>query len=262
MKMNSLKRLLPALLIALLVFVIAGCGDDDNDAANKPKTAISVSAAASLTDAFEEIGEDFPDARVNFQFAGSDALAAQIENGVRPEVFAAANTKLPDQLAAKGLVEKPVAFATNTLVIAVPKGSDKIKSIDDLAGSGVTIATGSKSVPVGSYTRKVLAELPPATEKAILANIKSQEPDVKGVVGKVATGSVDAGFVYITDVDAADDDLSAVMLPDEIKPTVVYSAAVVKGSQNIAIGRKFIQYLLTPESQKELADEGFGPPPQ
>lgn len=259
MNPKSLVRCWSAILIAVLAFAVAGCGG--NDESSKPEATISVSAAASLTDAFEKIGDEFPDAEVKFQFAGSDALAAQIENGVKPEVFAAANTKLPDQLFAKGLSDKPVPFATNQLVIAVAKDNTTIKSIADLAGNGVTIAAGSKSVPVGSYTRKVLAELPPATEKKILTNIKSQEPDVKGVVGKVATGSVDAGFVYITDVNAASDDLKAIKLPAQLSPTVIYSAVTVKGSAQAELGAKFIQYLLTSDSQKELADEGFGPPP-
>src|SRR6185295_1744060 len=97
-------------------------------------------------------------------FAGSDELAAQIRQGVKPDVFASANTKLPDQLYAEGLVEKPVVFAANRLVLAVPPGG-KVTSLDDLAKPGTTIAMGSESVPVGAYTRKVLDGLPAAERK-------------------------------------------------------------------------------------------------
>lgn len=248
------------LLVAALFLV--GCGDDDDSAEKSAKQQITVSAAASLADAFTEIGDEFDAATVRFQFAGSDALAAQIKNGVRPEVFAAANTKLPDELFKEGLVGKPVPFATNSLVIAVAKDSNKINSIDDLAANSVTIAVGAKSVPVGSYTRKTLAKLPTAEEQAILANIKSSEPDVKGVVGKVVNGAVDAGFVYITDVEATDGKLRAIHLPANLQPDVVYAAALVKGAKQPQLGQQFLDFLLSPEAQEKLTDEGFGAAPK
>ena len=140
-------------------------------------------------------------------FAGSDELAAQIRQGVKPDVFASANTKLPDELYEEGLVEKPVVFAANQLVLAVPADST-VRGLDDLAKPGTTIAMGSESVPVGAYTRKVLDGLPAGERYAILANVRSNEPDVAGVVGKVAQGAVDAGFVYITDVEATEGKLT------------------------------------------------------
>lgn len=257
---RALGLICAALLLAMLA--LAGCGDDDDSAEKNTKQQITVSAAASLADAFEDIGDEFDAASVKFQFAGSDALAAQIKNGVRPEVFAAANTKLPDQLFKEGLVEKPVPFATNSLVIAVPKDQTNIDSIDDLAAKDVAVAAGAESVPVGSYTRKTLAKLPAADEKAILANIKSSEPDVKGVVGKVVNGAVDAGFVYITDVEATDGKLRAITLPPSLQPDVVYAAALVKGAKQPELGQQFLDFLLSPEAQEELTDEGFGAAPK
>ena len=252
-----MKRGVVALLV-VVALALVGCGEDKT---NQP-AEISVSAAASLTTAFENVVKDFDDASVRFQFAGSDALAAQIEQGAQPDVFAAANTKLPQQLYEKGLVEMPVNFTTNKLVIAVPAGSGEIDSIDDLAGSGVKIAAGAESVPVGAYTRKVLGALPAEQRQAILANFRSEEPDVKGVVGKVATGSVDAGFVYQSDVDAADGKLVAVELPSELEPEVVYAAAVVKGSDQPAAGQAFVDFLLSPLGQKQLQAAGFGAAPK
>jgi molybdate transport system substrate-binding protein len=134
------------------------------------------------------------DAIVKLSFAGSDELAAQIRQGARVDVYAAANTKLPDQLHAAGLIGAPVEFATNELVLAVPKGS-RIGSVADLARSGTKVVIGSASVPIGSYTRQTLAKLPSAERRAILANVRSNEPDVKGIVGKLTQGAADAGFV-------------------------------------------------------------------
>ena len=124
----------------------AGCGGSG-------KPDLKVSAAASLKKAFTQYGSRFSDAKAHFSFAGSDALAAQIEQGVRPDVFAAANTKLPDQLYKEGRVEKPKVFASNRLVLAIPAKGTKVSSIDDLASPGVKLAIGSASVPIGSYTR-------------------------------------------------------------------------------------------------------------
>ena len=123
------------------------------------KPQLTVSAAASLKTAITDYGTRFDAATVRASFAGSDELAAQIRQGVKPDVFASANTKLPDQLYEEGLVEKPVVFAANELVLAVP-ADGTVTSLDDLAKPGTTIAMGSESVPVGSYTRKVLDGLP------------------------------------------------------------------------------------------------------
>src|SRR4051812_39814814 len=162
-------------LIVAVVIALSGCGGDDPH--------LTVSAASSLKQAFTAYR---PAER--YSFAGSDQLAAQIRAGARPDVFAAANTKLPNDLYAAGLVEKPKVFATNRLVMAVPPGS-KIDALADLARPGVKIATGSPDVPVGAYTRQVLGRLDPKLGDAILKNVRSNEPDVAGVVGKVSQGA-------------------------------------------------------------------------
>jgi molybdate transport system substrate-binding protein len=248
---------IPALAL-VLSFAVAGCG---NSQPTGEKPVLKVSAAASLQDAFERYAKQFGAADAQLQFAGSDALAAQIRHGARPAVFAAANTKLPGQLHDEGLVETPVVFATNELVIAVPSGSTSVKSLADLDRRGVKIAAGSASVPVGSYTRQVLGKLPPAERDAVLANIRSSEPDVKGVVGKVSTGAVDAGFVYSSDVRASGGRLRAIALPKNLEPVVAYGIAVVKGSDDPSAAAKFVDRLLSASGQKILRDAGFGPPP-
>src|SRR5689334_24079694 len=123
------------MLLALLT--LAGCGGEGG--------GLVVSAASSLKGAFTEYGG------AKFSFAGSDELAAQIQQGVKPDVFASANTKLPDALYAKKLVDKPIVFAANRLVLAVPKDS-KVGSLADLERPGMKLAIGSASVPIGAYT--------------------------------------------------------------------------------------------------------------
>jgi molybdate transport system substrate-binding protein len=251
-----------AALALAVAAVVAGCGGDDQQTSGQPsKQPLVVSAAASLKDAFTSYGDSFSGADVRLSFAGSDELAAQIRQGVKPDVFAAANTKLPDELFADGLVEKPTVFAGNELVIAVPASKSRIDSLDDLAASGIKLAIGAEGVPVGDYTRKVLDGLPAAQRKAILGNVRSNEPDVKGVVGKLTQGAVDAGFVYRSDVRAADDELEAIALPAELKPKVAYGVAVVKGAKHPEQARAFVQGLLNGAGAEALEAAGFLPPP-
>ena len=244
-------------LVTLVVIVsaLAGCGGDDSDSSSS--SPLVVSAAASLTDALTSCSKQFDDAKVRLSFAGSDELAAQIRQGVKPDVYAAANTKLPDQLASEGLLEKPVKFATNELVIAVPDDSD-ISSLDDLAKPGVKLVIGSETVPVGTYTRTVLAKLPAAQEKQVMGNVKSNEPDVKGVIGKLTQGAADAGFVYRTDLV---DGLKAITLPADLQPVVEYGAGVVKGAKNPDAAQQYLDGLTDGACADALQKAGFGAAP-
>ena len=246
------------LTAVLLAMAIGACGSAD-DGADDGGGDLTVSAASSLADAFPAYAESL-DGAVRFQFAGSNELAAQIRQGAKPDVLAAANMSLPEQLHADGLVGRPVRFATNQLVIAVPRDS-RIRSLADLSSAGTTIAIGAADVPVGAYTRDVLARLGPARADAILANVRSEEPDVKGIVGKLAQGAVDAGFIYVTDVQAAEARLRAITLPVRLRPQIVYEAAVVTGAPHPERARAFIAGLLSAEVQTALKEAGFGMPP-
>lgn len=255
MRSRSSRATLAAVLaaLALIAGALAGCGGSS-------ETDLKVSAAASLKSAFTEYGKTLEDIDVHYSFAGSDALAAQIEQGVRPDVFASANTKLPTALYANHLVGKPVVFAGNKLVLAVPAGSDA-HSLADLQKPGTTIAVGSATVPVGTYTETVLGRLPPAEKAQIAKNIRDREPDVSGIVGKLSEGAVDAGFLYATDVEAAAGKLEAIDLPAALQPDVAYGAAVVNGTAQAAQARAFIAGLLRGTGQSELQKAGFLPPP-
>ena len=243
------------LVVVLATVALAGCGGGDSD------QPLVVSAAASLKQAFTAYGHDFSAGQARFSFAGSDELAAQIEQGVKPDVYAAANTKLPDELYQKGLVEKPTVFAGNRLVLAVPGNGAKVSSLQDLEAKGVKLAIGAEDVPVGAYTRTVLDKLPAAERQAILANVRTEEPDVSGIVGKLTTGAVDAGFLYISDVRGAEGALKAIELPDELQPQVAYGVAVVKGAKHPDQARKFIDGLLAGAGADALKNAGFEPPP-
>ena len=247
------------LLVGILASGLVACGSSD-DAASAGARPVIVAAAASLKTALSAYALDSGGGRARLSFAGSDELAAQIRQGVKPDVFAAANTRLPAQLFREGLVEQPVRFATNELVLAVPAAGARVTGLGDLAGDGITVALGADGVPVGEYTRSVLDRLPPAQRAAINANVRSKEPDVAGIVGKLTQGAVDAGFVYRTDVRGAGGKLKAITLPAGLEPTVEYGVALVKGAENPAGARRFVAGLLDGAGARALREAGFGPP--
>lgn len=245
------RRLTCTLALALLT-LLAGCGNGD-------KPQLTVSAASSLTDAFQSYGKSFQPANARFSFAGSDDLAAQIRQGAHPDVYAAAETQLPQQLFKEGLVERPVDFATNTLVVAVPADS-KIHSLGGLAKSGTAVVIGSQSVPAGSYAREVLGRLG-SQGRSILANVRSEESDVKGVIGKLTEGGADAGFVYVTDVKAAGGSLRAVQIPPRLQPDVTYAVAVLKDAPQPDQAVQFVRGLLHGDGAADLRRADFGAAP-
>lgn len=249
---------------ALVSGLLIGCGGSDNGG------ELLVLGAASLSMALTEYAESFAaetGATVRTSFAGSDQLATQIRQGAPADVFASADAELPAALHNEGLVGKPRVFATAKLVIAVPAES-AIAGLSDLAESGVKLVLGDESVPVGAYTRAVLAELPVAEREGILANVRSAEPDVKSVVAKLAQGVADAGIVYNTDV-ASDSDLAAagtklraIPLPDRLQPGIAFAvASVTDGDRPAPAAEEFIDGLVAGEGAEALRRAGFLPPP-
>jgi molybdate transport system substrate-binding protein len=244
--------------------LVAGCGSggesaegEDGNRGERPR--LVVSAASSLTEALQGCSRGFP-ADVRLSFAGSDELAAQIRQGAAPDVFLAANTKLPEQLAGERLVQDPVTFATNELVVAVPADSG-VRAIEDLGKDGTTVVIGSESVPVGAYTRTVLGRLPGPVEDAVLGNVRSEEPDVKGVVGKLTQGAADAGFTYASDVTATDGALRAVELPEALRPQIAYGGAVVTRAKQPELAQRFLDDVRRGDCAAALRARGFGAAP-
>lgn len=221
-----------------------------------PDPGLRVSAAASLQKAFTQYGHNFDGGHVDFSFAGSDELAAQIEQGALPDLFASANLKLPEQLYAKGLVERPTEFAANRLVLAVPRDSH-IASLAQIERPGTSLAVGTPTVPVGAYTTAVLSRLPLSERESITANVRDRESDVTGIVGKLTEGAAQAGFVYATDVAAAGGTLRAVQLPVSLQPRVGYAIAVVRGTPHEKQARAFVQGLLRGPGGTDLRADGF-----
>jgi molybdate transport system substrate-binding protein len=250
------------LALAGVLALLAGCGDGSavSGGGDGAKPRLVVSAAASLKEALSACAEDFPDATLRLQFAGSDELAAQIRQGVRVDAFAAANTALPEALAKEGKLEQPVVFATNRLVLAVPADGARVDSLAALERPGVKLVIGAEGVPVGDYTRAVLARLGAQRAAAVLANVRSEEPDVKGIVGKLTHGAADAGFVYASDVKAASGELRAIELPAKLKPTATYAAGVVAKARQPDAAEAFVDDLLAGGCHDALLAAGFGEP--
>jgi molybdate transport system substrate-binding protein len=216
---------------------------------------ITVLAAASLTNIFPMI-----DQGPRYSFGGSDTLAAQIRQGAPADVFAAANTTLPNQLYTQGLVDKPVLFTRNRLVLVVPSANPAgIGSVYDLAKPATKLVVAAPTVPVGSYTRTVLKQM---GLSAVLANVVSQETDVRSVLGKVALGEADAGFVYATDAQSVAGQVKVLKIPAWAQPKVVYALAIVSASPNKAAARQFVAEVLSKAGQAKLVAAGFLPLPR
>jgi molybdate transport system substrate-binding protein len=240
-------------VIAAVLVVVWQTRDDSPGGAARER--LTVFAAASLTDVLPEI-----DARPRYSFGGSNALATQIRNGAPADVFASANPSLPAQLHERGLVEKPVPFASNSLVAIVPRANPaNVRSIEDLARPGVSVVMAAPGVPVGGYTLRVLESL--GLSSRILPNVVSRETDVRAVLSKVALGQADAGFVYSTDAKQVPGKVEVVEVPRSAQPGATYAIAVVAGSPRRAAARAFVRELLTEEAQAKLAEFGFRPCP-
>ena len=212
--------------------------------------ALTIFAAASLTNVFPAI-----DTHPTYSFAGSNALAAQIRQGAPADVFASANTSIPQKLYDEGLVEKPVVFTRNELILIVPKSNPaKIRSVFDLRKSGVKLVVAAPGVPVGDYTRIVLHNL--QLDDA-LKNVVSNETDVREVLAKVALGEADAGFVYTTDARTVRGKVATIGIRWSAQPIVDYAVAVVKSSKHLTAARYYVKKLLRPWAQGKLRAAGF-----
>jgi molybdate transport system substrate-binding protein len=236
----------------------------------EPKT-LTVFAAASLTDSFEEIGRNFeaanPDVSINFNFAGSQTLRTQIEQGAQADIFASANSKEMDTLVAGNFIPADTAkiFLANQLVVIMPAGNPAgLTVLADLAKPGLKVVLAAKEVPVGNYSLQVLDKLDAALgtgfkDKA-LANVVSYENDVKQVMTKVQLGEADAGIVYSSDSVAAPD-LKKIDIPVENNVVAKYPLAALTQSQSPELAQAFIAYVLSADGQAVLQKWGFLPVP-
>jgi molybdate transport system substrate-binding protein len=254
-----------AALTALAMVGLVGCGGDGEDAGGGTTTSgvtgtVTVFAAASLTGSFTQIGKDFetanPGAKVRFNFAGSSALAAQINQGAPADVFASAAPANMKTVTDAGNADgTPAVFAKNQLVIAVPKGNPKgIKGLSDLTAAGVKVALCAEQVPCGAAAKKALdtagVKLTPVT----------LEQDVKAALSKVRLGEVDAALVYRTDAKAATSDVDGVGFPESAGAINDYPIVVLKSAPNKAAAQAFVAFVRSDKGKAVLTAAGFQAP--
>jgi molybdate transport system substrate-binding protein len=264
-----MKKLLVLFLSVFMLFSVVACSADSTSDASGEEVTLSVYAAASLTEAFTDIAaayeEENPDVTVELNFAGSQALTTQIEEGGYADVFASANTKYMDQLTEEGYIESSELFAGNKLVIVVNNDSvDKVQTIEDLAADDVSLAIAESSVPVGKYSQTFLDNLTEAGtygdtfNEEVMANVVSSDLTVKDVLSKVELGEVDAGIVYTSDYVSADQDaVTTVEIEDDINVAAEYPIGTLAESENTETAQSFVDYVLSESGQSILSDYGF-----
>ena len=234
----------------------------------EPQT-LTVFAASSLTDAFTEIGAAFeaanPGVTVTLNFAGSGALRTQIEEGAPADVFASASGKEMDTLVTGSFVTKdvPQIFLTNKLVVILPANNPAaLEKLEDLAKPGIKLVLAAETVPVGNYARQALDKMNGSFgtdfKDKVLANVVSNEDNVKQVVAKVQLGEADAGIVYISDSIAAPE-LKSIEIPADLNVIAKYPVAPLAKSENADLAAKFTEYVLSAEGQAVLQKWGFSP---
>jgi molybdate transport system substrate-binding protein len=278
-----------ALQVIILILALVGCNMERGDmqpmtntnqvVSSKAQSApsspqpiyhtLTVFAAASLTGAFEEIGKNYetanPGVTVRFNFAGSQILRTQLEQGASADVFACADHKNMDLLVKDNLVivNSYQDFVTNKLVIILPAGNPaNVITLADIARPHLKLILADTSVPAGNYARQILTKISENplysldfSNKA-LANVVSNETDVKQVVTKVELGEGDAGIVYVSDAIAASD-LVTIAIPDKYNVTAYYPIAVLANAPEPKLGEAFVAYIKSPLGQSVMIKWGF-----
>ncbi|GEP38046.1 molybdate-binding protein [Nocardioides psychrotolerans] len=250
-----------SLALLALLLPLTACGSDEGEDSGRQSdgdTTITVLAAASLTDTFTALAEDFEaeheGVTVKLAFDSSATLAEQALGGAPADVLATADTATMDD-ASEALAADPQLFATNTMVLALPADNPAgITSYDDLGSGDVTYVVCVDTAPCG----KVAAALIEST--GLEAEPSSLEVDVKAVLSKVITDEADAGFVYATDAVAAGDAVSTVEIPGAAEQVTSYPIAPLVQSQEADLAQEFVDLVLSEAGQQTLTDAGFGPP--
>jgi molybdate transport system substrate-binding protein len=223
---------------------------------------VRVYAASSLTDAFREMATTFErlhtGATVQMDFAGSQVLTTQVEQGAAADVFASADVAHAQALKRRGLLRGYTRFARNTIVLVVPARGGKVESLADVARAGLRVVVARQSVPVGRYTAELLAKVEGGFADRVRANVVSEETNVRAVLAKVALGEADAGFVYATDAATATGQVRTIPIPGHDAVMVEYSIGVLSAAQDPAAARAFVDLVLGEEGQRILRRYGFG----
>jgi molybdate transport system substrate-binding protein len=252
------------------VLLVAACGGDDDGAgaaatgggpAGEPalEGGITVFAAASLTDAFDEVAAAFeetnPAVGVELNYGPSSGLREQILAGAPADVFAPADTSNMDQVVEGGAAGSPEDFVTNLLQIAVPAGNPGgVDGLDDFADADLLIGLCAETVPCGDLGRAALAEA------GVTPEVDTNEADVRALLTKIESGDLDAGIVYVTDVLAAGGAVEGVDIPARDNVTATYPIATLTDAGNPEVARAFVEFVLSGDGRAILASHGFGRP--
>ncbi|NJM05057.1 molybdate ABC transporter substrate-binding protein [Candidatus Gracilibacteria bacterium] len=261
-----MRRTQVGLLAAILVVALNAC----TVGPAAPGASLTIFAAASLSDAFEEIAVAFAAANdgvtINYNFGGSQQLAAQLNEGAPADVFASANSSQMRVVLEGGRVISGTehAFAYNRLVVVVPHDNPaKISTLHDLARPGVRLLLADRAVPVGQYSLDFLAKASvrpsfgTTYSASVLRNVVSYEDNVRAVLTKVALGEGDAGIVYTTDAALEAERIARIDIPDELNTVASYPIAPIADSANPELAQAFIDFVLAPAGQAILVKYGF-----
>lgn len=248
--------------VALTLWACLACSPDSDGSRTgtdgaRPQT-ITVSAAASLTDAFHELAEAFqaqhPEVRVTMNFAGSAALATQIREGAPVDLFAPADPRHLDAVADE-LAAPARTFATNRLRIAVPAGNPGgVAGLDDLSREELVVGLCAPGVPCGDLARDALARA------GVTPRPDTEEPNARSLLTKVRLGEVDVALVYGSDVLAGGAEVEGIDFPEEWNPTARYAIAALQSEGSAAVVAEFVDFLLSDEGGAILSRYGFSPP--
>ncbi len=265
---NKLAPILLCAVICAVMIVGSGC---TSPTPNTQSSKLTVFAAASLTDAFNEIGRSYQanhtDANITFNFDGTQILRTQIEQGANADVFASANLKQMNALKDQGLMNNSsvTVFAKNKLAIIVPAANPaNITNLSDLARPGLKLVIGTKDVPCGDYTIQMLNKTANLTAFGVnfknrtLANVVSQEPNVNGIVTKVALGEADAGIVYVSDVPMQyKGRVQTIPIPGSANVLAQYPIGILSSSKNAQQAQSFIDFVTSSTAKAILQKYGF-----
>lgn len=254
--MTPLKHRLLPLVAVVPLLLTTGCGDGSGDDSGSTQT-LTVLAAASLTEAFPEIGDAFEaehdGVQTQFSFAGSQELVAQVDAGTPADVLALAGTGSLEALEAGS--GEPVVFAHNELAIIVPPGNPAgVESIEDLADPSVKVALAGPDVPAGDYAHEMFEAA------GLEVTPVSEEVDVKAVVTRVSIGGADAGIVYVTDATAAGDAVEMIPIPAAQNVIATYPAVTLDASEHADLAAEFVDFLVGEQAQEILVAYGFTGP--
>lgn len=243
-------------------FLFAGCGAQ---ADGKPE--LTVFAASSLTDAFEELGDEFerqnPGVEVRFSFSGSSTLLAQLQQGAPADVFASADEAKMEVAEEAEIVSGPRVFAENLPVIIVPEGNpDGVRMLQDLAGPDLDLVLAQEGVPIAEYTGEIMtkagARYGGNFERRVMENLVSREPDVRAAANRVALGEADATFVYASDATPKIlDRVEVVEVPEDLNITATYPIAMTEDAPNPELAREWVELVLGDEGQRVMGEWGF-----